>query len=354
MPAEIAALWTAMVDWLQTHSAQIILGVIAAAAIALLFRFIRSLGEKLCHRMATEPGWATIIGRTIARTGNLFIFALSARLVVHFAQAPQPVAEVFNFIFVVITAFQAAMWARELIIGFIEYRSDAGEHEALGNAINIIRLLVTVALFAIALILVLDNLGVNVTGLVAGLGIGGIAIGLAAQGIFKDLFAALSILFDKPFRRGDTIKFDTDLTGQVEAIGLKTTRIRSVDGDQLVVSNDKLLGDVIRNLRGITNRRVVLNLPLLYTSDPALLEQLPAALKAIVEAESDCRFDHAWLTAFDTNGLTLELMFHVRAGADRMMEARHAIMIATIRRLHEVGLRLFSPPPAPEPEPRQA
>jgi small-conductance mechanosensitive channel len=99
----------------------------------------------------------------------------------------------------------------------------------LGSAIGIIRLLVTVALFAIAIILILDNLGVNVTGLVAGLGIGGIAIGLAAQGIFKDLFSALSIIFDRPFRRGDTITFD-QTTGTVEQIGLKSTRIRSLGG----------------------------------------------------------------------------------------------------------------------------
>ena len=90
----------------------------------------------------------------------------------------------------------------------------------------IIRVLVSVALFAIAGILILDNLGVNVTALVAGLGIGGIAIGLAAQGIFSDLFAALSILFDKPFKKGDTIRYDQS-TGTVERIGLKTTRLRS-------------------------------------------------------------------------------------------------------------------------------
>ena len=87
----------------------------------------------------------------------------------------------------------------------------------------LIRVLVSVALFAIALIVILDNLGVNVTALVAGLGIGGIAIGLAAQGIFSDLFAALAIMFDRPFRRGDTIRYGTT-TGTVERIGLKTTR----------------------------------------------------------------------------------------------------------------------------------
>ena len=128
-------------------------------------------------------------------------------------------------LFVIAFAIQAAIWARELVLGYIEHRVGADDgHTTLGSAVGIIRLLATVALFAIAIILILDNLGVNVTGLVAGLGIGGIAIGLAAQGIFSDLFAALSILFDKPFRRGDSIKFG-DVSGNVEQIGLKTTRV---------------------------------------------------------------------------------------------------------------------------------
>ena len=131
--------------------------------------------------------------------------------------------------FVISAAFQAAVWARELVLGYVEHRVGADEqHSTLGSAVGIIRLLVTVALFAIAIILILDNVGVNVTGLIAGLGIGGIAIGLAAQGIFSDLFAALSIIFDKPFRRGDVIRIE-GVQGHVEDIGLKTTRIRVAD-----------------------------------------------------------------------------------------------------------------------------
>ncbi len=102
------------------------------------------------------------------------------------------------------------------------------DHGALASATGIIRFLVSFTLFSLALVLVLGNLGVNVTGLVAGLGVGGIAIGLAAQGIFKDLFAALAIIFDRPFRKGDSVKW-SGISGTVEAIGLKTTRIRADD-----------------------------------------------------------------------------------------------------------------------------
>ncbi|WP_339548885.1 mechanosensitive ion channel family protein, partial [Pseudomonas sp. RA_35y_Pfl2_P32] len=133
--------------------------------------------------------------------------------------------------------------------------------EAIGSAMNIIRLLVSFAVFAIAAIVVLDNLGVNVTGLIAGLGVGGIAIGLAAQGIFADLFAALAILLDRPFRRGDAISYDKS-AGTVEAIGLKSTRIRGVTGEERIVANKQLLEKEIINNTQREYRRVVFTLGL--------------------------------------------------------------------------------------------
>src|SRR3546814_1094563 len=182
---------------------------------------------------------------------------VAATLVVKNTETPALLARVVNFLFVVSAAFQAAIWARELILGLIQHRvGTEDESSTLGSAICIIRLLVTIALFAIAIILILDNLGVNVTGLIAGLGIGGIAIGLAAQGIFSDLFAALSIIFDRPFRRGDAITFD-QTTGTVEHIGLQTTRIRSLGGAEVVISNANLLNTKIQNWALLERRRTV-------------------------------------------------------------------------------------------------
>src|SRR5204862_2749678 len=126
----------------------------------------------------------------------------------------------------------------------------------LGSAVGLIRVLISVAIFIIAVVVVLDNLGVNVTGLIAGLGIGGIAIGLAAQGIFADLFAALAIIFDKPFRRGDSIRWDTT-SGTVEQIGLKSTRVRSTTGEEVIISNTNLLGKELHNMQRLKHHRIV-------------------------------------------------------------------------------------------------
>src|SRR5690606_9331072 len=137
-----------------------------------------------------------------------------------YASPPAIILATIQFVFTIAVVFQVAVWVREIVIGLIQRRAAEGHNETLNNAMGIIRLLISVALFAIAAIVILDNMGVNVTGLVAGLGIGGIAIGLAAQGIFSDLFASLSIIFDRPFRVGQAIKYDNS-AGTVERIGLK-------------------------------------------------------------------------------------------------------------------------------------
>ena len=128
---------------------------------------------------------------------------------------------------------------------------------------GIIRLLISIALFAVAAIVILDNMGVNVTGLIAGLGIGGIAIGLAAQGIFSDLFASLSIIFDRPFRVGEAIKYDNSVA-TVERIGLKSTHLRSVNGELLVISNTNLLSKEITNYAHLERRRVQFAIGVIY------------------------------------------------------------------------------------------
>ena len=178
----------------------------------------------------------------------------------------------------------------------------------LGNAMAIIRVLVSVALFAIAGILILDNLGVNVTALVAGLGIGGIAIGLAAQGIFSDLFAALSILFDKPFKKGDTIRYDNS-TGTVERIGLKTTRLRSITGEQLIMANTKLLEREIHNLAAAKARRVTIYLAVGGEASGSSIDAVSAAAAEAVAAQKGCKLVRCALSGAGGGALAFELVY---------------------------------------------
>lgn len=325
-----------------------LVGIVIAAALGVLLVVamlaLRSLGCRLISRWGGDPHWPVIFARVLARTKVYFMVTAAAELVAEHASTPPTLMSVIHVLFVVAFAIQAAIWARELVLGYVEHRVGASdEHSTLGSAVGIIRLLVTVTLFAIAIILILSNLGVNVTGLVAGLGIGGIAIGLAAQGIFSDLFAALSILFDKPFRRGEGIRFG-DVNGTVENIGLKTTRLRSITGEQIVVANAKLLEQQIHNFAHLEHRRIVLQLGLVCQTPPEVCAALPDILKAIVAAQPKTSLVRAGMTGFGASTLDFELQFDVHStDYEEVYRTRSAVCIAILDRFNRDNIQLAYP-----------
>ena len=277
----------------------------------------------------------------------------AADVVSTYAELPHKIARLIDVLFVIAFALQGAVWGRELILGMIGHRAarDNGS-SALASAMAIIRVLVSVALFAIAGILILDNLGVNVTALVAGLGIGGIAIGLAAQGIFSDLFAALSILFDKPFKKGDTIRYDNS-TGTVERIGLKTTRLRSITGEQLIMANTKLLEREIHNMAQAKARRVTLYLAIGGEASASAIDAVEAAAEAAVSAQKGCKLVRCALAGAGGGGLAFDLVYDDSTrDSDKLAANRAAILRSLIETLHSHELKLArasEQPPAPLP-----
>jgi small-conductance mechanosensitive channel len=189
---------------------------------------------------------------------------------------------------------------------------------------------------------VLDNLGVNVTGLVAGLGVGGIAIGLAAQGIFADLFAALAIIFDRPFRRGDNISYD-NTSGSVEGIGLKSTRIRGIDGEERIISNKNLLNKEILNNTQRNHRRAKFVIGVTYWTPPEVCSRIPAMLQEIVEA-NDKIFIRAGFTGFGASSLDFEVQFD-SDGPDykTFYDGRTAVGIAILQRFNGEKIEIAFP-----------
>lgn len=334
--------------WLRNDSLEAAVAVGVGILLFLALRFVRSLGCRLLERGEEPARWRSVTARVARRTRSLFLAALSADLVVNAVAAPVGLRNAVDFVFTVAAVIQGAIWVRELVLVIVAHRAERGDPDqsTLANAMGVIRILVNVVIWAIAVILVLDNLGVNVTALVAGLGIGGIAIGLAAQGIFSDLFAALAIIFDRPFRRGDTIQYGTTI-GTVEAIGLKTTRLRALSGEQVVMANTKLLEQEVRNLRLIQERRVALMLPIAPNTDAAKLQQLPDLLRAIVEAQPSTRFDHALIVGINGNATDVELVFNMTdPAADLMVNTRHRVLIDATQALQAVGIHFadLTPP----------
>jgi len=343
--------WRRLGAWIGEHSVEIASAVGIGLLIVAALIGLRGIGRRLLGgREAT--GWAKVAEGVLARTYLFFILAAAAKLVALQLELPGRVQDAVNILFITAAALQVAIWTRALIIGWIERRIGEGEeHRTLGTAMGLIRAFITVAAFLIAIIVILDNVGVDVTGLVAGLGIGGIAIGLAAQGIFRDLFAAISIILDRPFRKGDTINFGgpAGFTGTVEHIGLKTTRLRALDGEMVAVGNDKLLQDRIHNYALQSRRRGVLLFALPPTNSPEALAAVGAELKAAVLEQEGATFDRASLTKIGQVSADFELVFFMEtADFAAFAKARENIILSVLRRLDALGIAYF-PPPAPPP-----
>lgn len=341
---DLSEIWFSATDWAQDHWFQIIVAGGIAFAIATLLFGVRGLAVRFCKKGGGTAPVLNIVGRAISRTTSFFILMVAVRLVEGYAQTPPALHQVVTFLFTVAAVLQGAIWARELIIGAIEHRT-AGEHyrrEAIINAMGLIRLLVSVAVFAIAIVVLLDNLGVNVTGLVAGLGIGGIAIGLAAQGIFADLFAALAIIFDRPFSRGDVISFD-DRIGTVEEIGLKSTRIRAFTGEEVIVANKNLLDKEIFNISGRDHIRMTFTIGVAYETPPDVLARIPAILSELVEAEGATPA-RAGFEAFGASSLDFNLFVDV-PGNDWAVAhpIRDRLLVSIMKRFAAEGISIPYP-----------
>jgi small-conductance mechanosensitive channel len=298
-----------LTGWFQSHWLQIIIAAMVAAAIVSVLYALRGLGNRLCRPDRPSGSWTAIAGKVVSKTTSLFIIMVAVRLVSGYAAPPEAIADLVGFLFTVAVVLQGAIWARELVLGFIEHRTSADHYHghAVVNAMGLIRLLISVVVFAIAIVVLLDNLGVNVTGLVAGLGIGGIAIGLAAQGIFADLFAALAIIFDRPFSKGDSVSYDTT-SGTIEEIGLKSTRIRSFTGEERIISNRNLLDKEILNNTLRDHRRHTFIIGLTYQTAPEVCASIPEMMQAIVAAH-DALFVRCGFINFGASSLDFELIF---------------------------------------------
>ncbi len=341
--SSIQMFWEQSGEWLLSHYLQIAIAFAIGAVIVAILYGARMLAQRLCRRRIGLTHWPQTLGRTFAATSLWFMILFAARLVDGYADPPPLVAQTILVLFTIAAALQGALWVRELILGVVEHRAGSNEHAALGSAVGIIRLLVTIVLFAIATILILDNLGVNVTGLIAGLGIGGIAIGLAAKGIFDDLFSALSILFDRPFQQGDSIKWDST-SGTVEQIGLKTTRVRAVTGEEVVISNTNLLSKELHNMARLKRRRIVQTLGVAYYTPPDLCARVPQLVREVVEAHDKCKLVRCGLANFGASSLDFELQFDVQSELyDEVFNARNDVSIGILEKFAKAGIDFAFP-----------
>lgn len=331
--------------WIESHSIEIAIAFAIGAAIFIALLFMRNHIRSFANNQEERLAVTTIAARVLGKTNRLFLMLVSIKAVTGAANTPYEINRIIVFLFTIAAVIQAAIWVREVILGFIEKRAsdaDGAISETLTNALALIRIIVSVTVFAIAAIMILANLGVDVTGLVAGLGIGGIAIGLAAQGIFEELFAALAIIFDKPFQNGETISYDNTVA-TVEKIGLKSTRLRSVFGEEVIISNSNLLDKEIINYTRLDRRRTRFGIGVIYQTDPQQASAIPALLQEIVE-EHGGKFIRSGFVGFGDSSINFELDFDIMSNDYEVVyNKRHMIGLAILQRFNAEGLEFAYP-----------
>jgi small-conductance mechanosensitive channel len=248
-------------------------------------------------------------------------------------------ATILNGVLIVGAMLQLAIWLNGAIkFSVAHYRQSRGGDGTSVATVQGFAFLARLVLAAVLLVATLDLLGFKVTTFVAGLGITGIAIALAVQNVLGDVFAALSIVLDKPFVIGDAITVD-NIEGTVEHVGLKTTRIRSSGGEQVIVANADLLKSRIRNFRRLAERRVVLAFNVQHDTDPAIAARIPGFLQEIVERQKPVRVDRSHLKSIGSWSLEYEVVYFVMT-PDYLthMNIQQAIHLAVLERFRAEGV----------------
>lgn len=275
-----------------------------------------------------------LIATIVKRVSMPVVAVLLVYIGVQGLKIPDRFVAWISAIAVIAVIIQIASWGNGLISFWFKryekkYALDAGERITTLRALTLVG---RTALFVIAALLALDNVpGVRITTLVASLGIGGIAIAMALQNILGDIFASLSILLDKPFVVGDFIIVESHM-GSVEYIGLKTTRIRSLSGEQLVFSNSDLLKSRIRNYKRMAERRVLFSIGVVYQTGSEILEKIPAMIREIIEQQSAVRFDRAHFQGYGEFALNFEVVYYVlSADYNLYMDLQQAINLQIYR-----------------------
>jgi small-conductance mechanosensitive channel len=248
--------------------------------------------------------------------------------------------------FVTIAFFwQAGLWVSTALVAWLDHRRKItlDEDKAVAGSIGIIRFVARLAVWAMVVLLTLDNLGVDITALVAGLGIGGIAVALALQNVLGDLLASLSIALDQPFVIGDFVIVGEHM-GTVEYIGIKSTRLRSLTGEQIVMSNADLLSSRLRNYGRMYERRVVFTLGVTYETPRDKLRRIAPLLREIVEAQEGVRFDRAHFAKYGPYSLDFEIVYHVQSpDFGRYMDAQQAINFRIHEEFEALGVEFAYP-----------
>lgn len=313
--------------------------------VALMLWRIVLLAHPWLVKKLSRSGALSYVEVVVERTARITLLLLSTLLLAWFWDIPggEPAALWLHRAAVVILAVQGGVWGTAVIQLLLAKHFAQHGDMGRGAAYSLLAFLGQVVVWSLLLILALENLGVDVTALIAGLGLGGVALALAVQNILGDLFASLAITLDRPFEVGDFIIAD-QMKGTVERIGIKTTRVRSLSGEQIVLANSDLLGSRIQNYKRMNERRVVFSLRVEHDTPLELLQEIPPLLAEIVRNKELTRFDRAHLQEISEWAYTFEIVYFVNSPEyNRYMDIQQQILFEVVESFERLGVKFAVP-----------
>ncbi|MFQ5679249.1 MAG: mechanosensitive ion channel family protein [Gemmatimonadota bacterium] len=312
-------------------------------ALWLVDRIVTSRLTKLAKR--TRTGLDDLVAHVLGTTKVLLFLFLALYFASLRLSLSAGTRTVLDRVVVIALLLQVGVWASAALRFWVESYCDRmlAEDAASATTVSALSFVGRLVLWVVVGLLVLDNLQVDITALVTGLGIGGIAVALAVQNVLGDLFASLSIVLDKPFVIGDFLDVD-GMVGKVEHIGLKTTRVRSLSGEQLVFSNADLLKSRIRNFGRMFERRASFTIGVTYGTPREKLEEIPRMIREIVENRELTRFDRSHFKEYGDSALLFETVYYVTTPEyGTYMEIQQGINLELYRRFEEERIEFAYP-----------
>ena len=319
--------------------AVVVFAVLSVIKIALVRILRRHGGDSTASRRG-------VLAATAARTSSTYIGLVSLLAGVSVLDVPPPLTLILHVLAGVGFFVQAGIWATALLKGLAErYAALHGDRDPEATTgVPLITMIARIAVWSVVMLLILDNLGVDITTLIAGLGVGGIAIGLAAQNVLGDLFASMTIVMDKPFVRGDFIDLGNGQFGTVERIGLKTTRLRSLSGEEMIVANTALLTNRIHNYKRMWERRLVFQIGVTYQTPHDKLVKVPELIREAVESQKRTRLDRCHFSGYGDSALLFETVWYVSSPDYRVyMDVQQAIYLAIHKAFEVEGIDFAYP-----------
>jgi small-conductance mechanosensitive channel len=325
--------------------------LIALGAAVIIYLALRVL-KGVVHRKAkalsakTSTDIDDLVADLIRRIKFFFLFFVSLYLGSKVLTLSAKADGILSKLAIIALLFQGAIWGSAVFDYWItrtKIRKKEEEDTSTLTKYTALGFVVRLVLWSVVFLLALDNVGVDITALIAGLGVSGIAVALALQNILGDLFASMSIVMDKPFVIGDFIVVD-DLRGTVEHVGLKTTRLKGLGGEQLVFSNSDLLKSRVRNFKRMEERRISFSIGVTYQTPAVKLEAIPGIIRAVVEAQENVRFDRSHFASYGDFSLNFETVYYVTTPDYVVyMDVQQAINLALYKRFAEEGIEFAYP-----------